>query len=29
VSYTDFPTSYPDTPIPKGMRSLQKLEKVN
>ena len=29
VSYTDFPKSFPDTPIPKGMRSLQKLEKVN
>ncbi len=29
VSYTDFVTSFPDTPIQKGMRSLQKLEKVN
>ncbi len=29
VSYTDFPKSFPDVPIPKGMRSLQKLEKLN
>jgi len=29
VSYTDFPKAFPDTPIPKGMRSLQKLEKLN
>ncbi len=29
VSYTDFPKAFPDIPIPKGMRSLQKLEKVN
>jgi hypothetical protein len=29
VSYTDYPKSFPDVPIKKGMRSLQKLEKVN
>ena len=29
VSYTDFPKAFPDTPILKGMRSLQKLEKIN
>ncbi len=29
VSYTDFPKSFPDTPIPFRMRSLQKLEKLN
>jgi DNA-binding beta-propeller fold protein YncE len=28
VSYTDYPKSFPDVPIKKGMRSLQKLEKV-
>jgi DNA-binding beta-propeller fold protein YncE len=28
VSYTDWPTTHPDLPIPKGLRSLQKLEKV-
>ena len=28
VSYTDWPTTHPDVPIPKGLRSLQKLEKV-
>ena len=28
VSYTDFPKIFPGTPIPPGMRSLQKLEKV-
>jgi hypothetical protein len=29
VSYTDWPSSFPDAPIPKGLRSLQKLEKIN
>jgi hypothetical protein len=29
VSYTEFPKAFPDAPIPKGMRSLQKLEKLN
>jgi hypothetical protein len=28
VSYTDWPSTHPDQPIPKGLRSLQKLEKV-
>ena len=28
VSYTDWPQSYPGTPIPRGLRSLQKLERV-
>lgn len=28
VSYTNWPTSFPDEPLPKGLRSLQKLEKV-
>ena len=28
VSYTDWPQTHPDQPIPKGLRSLQKLRKV-
>jgi DNA-binding beta-propeller fold protein YncE len=28
VSYTDWPTTHPDVPVPKRLRSLQKLEKV-
>ena len=28
VSYTDWPSTHPDQPSPKGLRSLQKLEKV-
>jgi len=29
VSYTDWPQSFPEVPIPHRLRSLQKLEKVN
>jgi hypothetical protein len=28
VSYTDWPQTHPDQPIPRGLRSLQKLRKV-
>jgi DNA-binding beta-propeller fold protein YncE len=28
VSYTDWPTTHPDVPIPKRLRSLQKLQKL-
>ena len=28
VSYTDWPTTHPDIPLPKRLRSLQKLEKL-
>ena len=28
VSYTEWPTTHPDVPMPKGLRSLQKLRKV-
>ena len=28
VSYTNWKTSFPDTPMPRPIRSLQKLEKV-
>ena len=28
VSYTDWPTTHPDVPIPKNLRSLQKLRKL-
>jgi hypothetical protein len=28
VSYTEWPSTHPDDPIPKGLRSLQKLRKV-
>jgi hypothetical protein len=29
VSYTNWKTSFPDTPMPPVIRSLQKLERVN
>jgi hypothetical protein len=28
VSYTNWPSTYPGVPVPKSLRSLQKLEKV-
>ena len=28
VSYTNWPTTFPDTPMPRPLRSLQKLERV-
>jgi len=28
VSYTNWPSTYPGQPVPKSLRSLQKLEKV-
>ena len=28
VSYTNWPSTFPGTPVPKYLRSLQKLEKV-
>ena len=29
VSYTEFPRMFPDRAVPKGMRSLQKLSRVD
>ena len=28
VAYTNWPTTFPDTPMPRPLRSLQKLERV-
>jgi len=29
VSYTEYPRLFPDVPVKKGMRSLQKLKKLS